>query len=282
MVDPKEILKDYWLGKQIGKGARSAIYAVKRRRDGKPFAVKFVQVRSEDDLRIVSHLENEFRVLTTLHERPSEATAIIVRPEEFKKVRRFFKTLAAYLVMDYLRGRSLAAYWDYSLEDTMRIFSQVCTALLHIHALGFVHADFKPDNILVDKDLSVKLIDFGFAAPIGTRLSGFKGTWGYVAPEQAGGRLSERTDVFNLGAAMYWGFTGEKVPSIAPHESESMGFVPDERIELTPPSQTNPQIPAELSDLILQCCSLDEHKRPGVKKVKQVLDDMLLRMEMGG
>jgi len=280
MVTPKEVLADYWLGKEIGRGARSVIYAVRRRRDGLRFAVKYIHVRKPDDMRVVRHLENEFRVLTKLHERPTEAAKIIVRPVEFKKVRRLFKTLAAYLVMEYLDGRSLARHRDYELGDTIRIFLQVCQALEHIHSVGFVHADLKPENILVNEDLSVRLIDFGFAAPVGQKLRGFKGTWGYVAPEQAGGRITERTDVFNLGAALYWVLTGEKVPSLVPHKGDSRGFVPDEKVELIPPSRIKPEIPSELSDLVLRCCSLEEHRRPDVTKVKHTLNAMLLRMEM--
>ena len=282
MLTPKEILTDYWLGKEIGRGARSIIYSVKRRRDGKPFAVKFIQVRTPDDMRIVKHLENEFQVLSRLHEKQTEGSRIIVQPVEFKKARKHFKTLAAYLVMEHVTGRSLAGHRDYALEDTMRIFLQVCRALEHLHSVGFVHADLKPDNILVDEGLAVRLIDFGFAAPVGQKLSGFKGTWGYVAPEQAGGRISEKTDVFNLGAALYWVLTGEKVPSLVPHKGDSKGFVPDEKIELTPPSKIRPEIPAELSDLVVRCCSLDEHGRPDVTQVGRFLNDMLLRMEMTG
>lgn len=282
MVSPKEVLKDYWLGKRIGRGARSDIYAVKRRRDGKPFAVKFVQVRQADDKRIVGHLENEYDVLSDIHESVPQAGESIVRPVEFQKLRKLFKIQAAYLVMEHLKGTSLARNVDYPMDDLMRIFHGVCRALHYVHRAGYVHADLKPDNILVNDELHVKLIDFGFATEMGTKLKGFKGTWGYVAPEQAGGTLTERTDVFNLGAAMYWAFTGEKVPSITPHATEAGGFVPDDRVQLTAPKKIDTSIPQELSDLILQCCEFDVHERPDLKDVKNTLNDTLLRIEMTG
>ena len=100
----------------------------------------------------------------------------------------------------------------------------------------------------------MKIIDFGFAAPIGTQLAGAKGTFGYLAPEQAGGRLTEKTDVFNLGAALYWTLTGQNLPSISPGQHEAVGYIPSDRVIITPPNQLNPKVPAELSDMVLRCC----------------------------
>jgi serine/threonine-protein kinase len=144
-----------------------------------------------------------------------------------------------------------------------------------------VHADLKPHNIMVDDELSIKLIDFGFAAPIGQSLKGSKGTFGYLAPEQAAGRLGERTDVFNLGAALYEVLTGENVPSIMPGSHEAGGFVPDQQVKLTPLYRLNPNVPKELSDVVLRCCSLEEHKRPTAREVKQYLHGLQLRMSYG-
>jgi serine/threonine protein kinase len=282
MVDLQSALSGYSLGKPIAKGARSLIYEASRKSDGRKFAVKFVEVREKRDLNVLRHLENEYRVLSLLHnDADKEAARVIVRPIEFRKIRKFFKTLGAYLVLEFVEGRSLAEFWHYSLEYKVRIFQQVCKALEYIQARGYVHADLKPDNVLVDRELGVKLIDFGFTLPIGTQLRGIKGTWGYLAPEQAGGRLGMRTDVYNLGAAMYWAFTGQKLPSIIPNGAEQVGFLPDKDLQLTPPARIQPDLPVELSEMILRCCSLDESKRPLVGDVRMFLDDLLLRAELG-
>ena len=124
------------------------------------------------------------------------------------------------------------------------------------------------------------MIDFGFTLPIGTQLRGYKGTWGYLAPEQAGGKLSLCTDVFNLGAVMYQVFTGHKLPSIVPNGSEQIGFVPSDELALTPPVRLRPDLPTDLSDLILRCCALHEHERPTVEEVRRFLEDMQLRIEL--
>jgi serine/threonine protein kinase len=276
----QQYLADYWVGKQIGAGARSEIYEIKRRSDGVLCAVKFVPVRGPEDLRIVSHLENEYRVLTAIQAAHTKGVAIAVRVEEFKKIKRLFKVLAAYLIMERLDGTALAKRRDYDLDSLLTIFRQVCLGLEHTHQVGYVHADLKPENILVGEHLDVKIIDFGFAAPVGTQISGAKGTFGFLAPEQAGGRVTEKTDVFNLGAVLYWALTGQTLPSIMPGQHEAVGFVPD-LVLITPPAQLNPSVPGELSDMVLRCCNARPEDRPTVRELKQYLHGLQLRMEMG-
>ena len=280
MVEMRDVLKDYWIGEQLGTGARSVIHEVERKSDGEKFAVKFVNVRSDEDLQIIRHLENEHKVLMDVHSKGGEGAEFIVRALEFQKIKKFFKVKAAYLIQERARGVDLAHEWKYPLENTINIFIQACRALEALHKVGYVHADLKPDNILVDDQFGVKLIDFGFAAPIGQKISGFKGTWGYVAPEQAGGRITGRTDVFNLGAALYWVLTGEMIPSIMPEDRARGGFVPDEQIELTPPSRVNPEVPEDLSDVVVQCCAVEDLKRPSMTELRRFLYGLVLRMEM--
>ncbi|MHC4480675.1 MAG: serine/threonine protein kinase [Planctomycetota bacterium] len=276
-----DILNGFWIGEKLGVGARSEVYEVKRKSDGELFACKFVPVRSEEDLRVIGHLENEHTVLSAIQEARTSGVAIAVRVEQFHKVKRLFKVRAAYVLMERLRGRPLSEYRDYDLDAVLTIFRQVCLGLEHTHAAGYVHADMKPQNILVGENLDVKLIDFGFAAPIGLELSSYKGTFGYLAPEQAGGRLSEKTDVFNVGAALYWVLSGQNIPSIMPGKHEAMGFVPDAQVRITPPHRINPDVPRELSEMVLRCCLHNEHERPTVRQLKQYLHGFQLRLDYG-
>ncbi len=280
-LELQELLEDYWVNELLGRGARSAIFAVKRRSDGEESAVKFIAADGAEDLRVIGHLENEWKVLKTLHETPGEGQEIIVTPYEFRKVKRFFRVKGAYLRMEKVDGPSVAEKYDYDLDEVLTIFRQVCLGLEHIHRVGYVHADLKPHNILVTSDLRVRLIDFGFAAPIGEALNSFKGTFGYIAPEQAGGRVTEKTDVFNLGGALYWVLTGENLPSIMPGEHNANGFVPSKHVRIPPPSHINSEVPSELDDMVLACCRFKEYKRPSVHKLKQYLHGLQLRLEYG-
>ncbi len=277
----QEVLKDYWVGKKLGTGARSVVYDLKRKQDGYAFAVKYVSVRGSEDLRVIGHMENEWRVLQAVHNPKTQASELVIRPEEFRKVKKLLKIKCAYLVLERAEGRTLYQYRDYDLDAVLTIFRQACHALDHLHHVGYVHADLKPQNIVVDDILMIKMIDFGFAAPIGSEVSGAKGTFGYIAPEQAGGRLTEKTDVFNLGAAIYWVLTGQNVPSIMPGQHEACGFVPDAQVTIPPPSRLNPDVPQELSDMVVRCCSASEHERPTVRELKRYLYGLQLRLDYG-
>jgi serine/threonine-protein kinase len=277
----QDALKDYWLGDLLGTGARSEIYEVKRKSDGLTFAAKFIAVRAKEDLRIVGHLENEFNVLQALHNPKVQASELIVFPVEFQRVKSLLKVRGAYLVMERVYGRPLSEFRDYDVADILSIFRQACYVLDHMHKCGYVHADLKPQNILVDEFRIIKMIDFGFAAPIGASLSSMKGTFDFLAPEQAGGRLTEKTDVYNLGAALYWVLTGRNLPSITPGEHESMGFIADESIRIPSPYELNPEVPKELSDAVLQCVAVKEHKRPSVQQLRRYLHGLRLRMDFG-
>ncbi len=277
----QDVLDGFRVGRELGTGARSVVYEVTRRSDGGLFACKFIPVRDDEDLRVIGHLENEFTVLTAIHEAVTSGVVVSVRAVDFQKLKKMFKVRAAYLVMERLVGEPLWDKRDSGLDDMLTIFRQVCLGLEGAHKAGYVHADLKPHNILVGEFLDVKLIDFGFAAPVGTQLTSAKGTFGYIAPEQAGGRLTEKTDVYNLGAVLYWAFTGQNLPSLAPGQHEASGFVAGEQINFTPPAQLNADVPVELSDTVLKCCALDPHDRPTVTELKRYLHGLQLRIDYG-
>jgi serine/threonine protein kinase len=274
-------LPKWYVGDKLGVGARSTIYQIRERTTDEVRAIKYIPNRTAEDARVIAHLENEYRVLKKLHELEAPTRNLIVKPLKLRKLRRFMRMKAAYLMMEFIPGQSLYEEENYALEEILKIFIQVCLGLQHIHRCGYVHADLKPHNIMVDGKLNVKLIDFGFAAPIGSELTGNKGTFGYLAPEQAAGRLSERTDVFNLGAALYRVLTGHNVPSIMPGDHEANGFVPDERVNLPPLYHFNEEVPPELSEMVLRCCSHQEHERPTASALGQYLKGLSLRLEYG-
>ena len=118
-------------------------------------------------------------------------------------------------VMEYLEGPTLRAHLDrvrrVSLSDTLHIAQDLCAALEAAHALGVVHRDVKPDNIVLTPDGAV-LVDFGIAKAVasagGDRLtrSGFAvGTSSYMSPEQVAGldAIDHRSDVYSLGCVLY-------------------------------------------------------------------------------
>lgn len=126
----------------------------------------------------------------------------------------------AYFIMPFLRGMTLAdkfATHRPSVEETVRIGADLCGIVAHLHARGIVHRDIKPQNIWIDESGAVKLIDLGMAidrsnwgAPQSS-IEEFHGTPAFMSPEQAaadGETDGELSDVYSIGAILYWMMTG--------------------------------------------------------------------------
>ena len=137
-----------------------------------------------------------------------------------------------------------------------------------MHGRGYVHADIKPNNVLVDEEVNVKIIDLGQACAIGTIKKRIQGTPGYMAPEQAHrGEITPKTDIYNLGAMMYWVLVGEVIPTAMPPKStnDSLvgGAVDADKVELPiPPHERNSRIHSLLSKQIMDCIQPNPENRP--------------------
>lgn len=132
-----------------------------------------------------------------------------------------------YFAMEFVDGQPLTSFCDahqYSIDDRLRLFADVCAGVQHAHQKGVIHRDLKPSNILVAIDNGVptpKIIDFGLAKALGelrlseqTQFSAIgmvMGTFQYMSPEQAGhdgDSIDTRTDIYALGAVLYELLTG--------------------------------------------------------------------------
>src|SRR4030095_10735114 len=121
--------------------------------------------------------------------------------------------------------------------------------------------DLKPNNILINDKFHVKVIDLGQAARQGTKKSRIQGTPDYIAPEQVKcDPVTFRTDVFNLGATMYWSLTNRKLPTLYTVSKKENSFLLDAKIDT--PHEINKQIPLPLSNLVMECVKTSPVKRP--------------------
>lgn len=125
----------------------------------------------------------------------------------------------SYMVMEWVDGNSIEEVLTQitlPLNRLTNIFEQVCRAVAYAHERSVIHLDIKPANILILKnskpDDFVKVIDFGLSRVIsresGTTVTRFRGTHQYCAPEQFGGKVSLRSDIYSLGATLYHLITG--------------------------------------------------------------------------
>ncbi len=183
-----------------------------------------------------------------------------------------------FLTMEYVHGRNLLqllrAMADRALPlaSSLAIVTQVARGLHDLHeqrspdgrALGLVHRDVSPSNVLLSFDGQVKLTDFGIAKAMeltsATRTGTFKGKLGHSSPEQARGEpVDRRSDVFSLGILLYEVSTGARAFTGA-NEFAVLGKVA--RADYEPPSDLVDTYPPELSAIVSQALSADPEKRP--------------------
>ena len=123
-----------------------------------------------------------------------------------------------------------------------------------MHNVGILHCDMKPNNIMIAENGAISIIDLEQSCAMGTVKPRIQGTPDYIAPEQVKRKpLSRQTDVFNLGATMYWALTGKHVPTLIPRGGDRMGLHVEAAGPPAAPHVLKPGIPVGLSNLIMEC-----------------------------
>jgi len=244
----------YQVMQYLGSGARSTIWQIKDCRTEKVYALKRVVKRDAKDVRFLEQAITEHHVSTHM-DHPNLRKII-----ELRRLKRWLNLKEVHLVMEYCPGVSVQDDRPRSIQDVVRIFSAVADALAHMNARGFVHADIKPNNIIVAPTGVVKVIDLGQSCRIGTVKERIQGTPDFIAPEQVRRRpLDSRTDVYNFGAALYWTLVGRPIPTVLPTKGVAT-MMSD--LAIKPPEEVNPDVPAPLSKLVQDCVELRPARRP--------------------
>ena len=172
-----------------------------------------------------------------------------------------------YLVMDYVEAENLkelyARHDPLLAENVAQILIDAATGLSHVHESGYIHLDFKPENILVTRNAAVRLIDFDMAQPIPEKPVKFSknpGTPGYMAPEQLRGEpIDGRADIFAYGVSAYELLTNQKpFPGGTPAEILAAQMEPAGPVPLR---EHNPDVPAALEKVVLKCLERDPDRR---------------------
>jgi len=173
-----------------------------------------------------------------------------------------------YLLMEYVEASNLkqlhARQDPVLLENVAQILIDMAGALEHMHENGYMHLDFKPENVLVTQNAGVRLVDFDLAQQIPEKpLKPSKknpGTPAYMAPEQLRGEpITHRVDIFSYGVAAYELLTSEKpFPGETPAEILKRQL---DRSSFVPPRQHNPDVPPAMENVILRCLERDATRR---------------------
>lgn len=242
---------------EVGRGAASVIYLVQDPRTKQIWALKHVVRQSKKDQRFIDQTEQEYAIGSKFD------NPLIRGVEKFIRNRSFLTLKEVYLLMEYVDGPSLEMEQPDSIIDCVAISKLAAKALAHMHEKGFVHADIKPNNIIVVEN-GIKIIDLGQSCPIGFVKDRIQGTPDYIAPEQVHRRpITGKTDIYNLGATMYWVLTGQHIPTALPKGDSLVGSLEDQFIEKpTPISELRDGVPPRLEELILSCVEVDPNNRP--------------------
>ena len=172
-----------------------------------------------------------------------------------------------YLLMEYVEGANLkelyARHDPLLVENVADILIDMAVALEHVHASGFMHLDFKPENVLVTRNGRVRLVDFDLAQPLRAkpkRMRRNPGTPAYMAPEQLQRRpIDQREDIFAYGVAAYELLTNQK-PFPGETPSEILDFQLG-RSGFRSPRYYNPDLPSNLEEVVLKCLEREPDQR---------------------
>ncbi len=239
----------------IGVGGMAVVYKARCHRLNRLVAIKILK----DDLG----QDEEFR--RRFHGE-SQAVAMLSHPNIMAVYDVSATDSADYIVMELIDGITLKQYMEkkgvLNWKETLHFAMQIAKALEHAHSRGIVHRDIKPHNIMVLKNGSVKVTDFGIArimSSANTLTKEALGSVHYISPEQAkGGRVDNRSDIYSLGVVMYEMMTGRP-----PYDGEAPVAVAIQHINggAVMPSVLNPNIPGGLEQIIMKAMAQDPAKR---------------------
>ena len=252
----------YEVKELIGSGGMANVYkAVMLGRNGPVpagtvVAVKVLRQEYTHDPELVRRFKNE-----------SKAISLLNHPNIVKVYDVSVNDQLQYIVMEYVDGMTLREYLNerggkLTSRETVHFISQILKALEHAHANGVVHRDIKPQNIMVLRDGSVKVADFGIACLANqgqTLTQEALGSVHYISPEQArGDRIDARSDIYSAGVVLYEMLTGR-----LPFEGDSAVSVAIQHLSSVPlaPRDIDPSIPEPLELICMKAMNSDPNKR---------------------
>lgn len=303
MSDTPRRMGKYELQERLGRGGMAEVWKAQDTRLGRAVAIKFLHADLSADPDFVARFLREAQVIAALRhpnivqifdfhltEQPESAASEAVAPASASSRAT---DAAAYMVMEYVRGQTLAQYLGEtahrgqfpSFEALIRLFTPVSLALDYAHQQGVIHRDIKPANILLDETRTARnpmgepiLSDFGLARLLSgvthTVAGTIMGTPQYMAPEQVqNGTTTARTDLYSLGVVLYEALTGT-----APFHGESASGVMMQHVTATPPAPdvVNPQLPPRVTPVLLKALAKDPAERyPSASSMMLALCDAL-------
>jgi serine/threonine protein kinase len=233
----------------VGRSDMATVYrAEDRSQGGRSVAIKIPLLRTESDPVLFGRFHREELIGVTLSH-PNLLSFIKVSDEKSRP----------YIAMEYLDGCTLAYILHLTRPlpegDSLKITAVVCGALEYLHGRGYIHRDLKPSNVMICRDSTLRLMDYGLAEEVKARrgildsMTPLFGTPEYMAPEQVrNARNTERTDIYSLGVVLYQMMTG-----VLPFAGQDPWVSAQMRVTGDPkaPREVNPKISAQAEEIVL-------------------------------
>ena len=262
-----QLLDDrYELLEVIGTGGMAVVYKARDHRLNRLVAVKVLKDEFSRDEEFCRRFRAE-----------GLAVAMLSHPNIVQVFDVSSSDSAYFIVMELIDGISLKQYMEakgiLNWKETLHFASQIAKGLEHAHSRGIVHRDIKPHNVMVLKDGSVKVTDFGIAQVMNqsnTLTKEALGSVHYISPEQAKGSTTDcRSDIYSLGVVMFEMMTGRP-----PYDGQSPVAVAIQHINGGAPMPTslNPNIPAGMEQIIMKAMALEPKDR--YSSATQMLEDL--------
>ena len=246
----------YELLELIGVGGMADIYRARDIQEDRIVAVKILKTEFAGSDEFLRRFRNE-----------SKAIALLSHPNIVKIYDVGFTEKVQFIVMEYVDGITLTDYIEQQgvlkWRDALHFTVQVLKALQHAHDRGIVHRDVKSSNIMLLRDGSIKVMDFGIARfnreNNKTVSEKTIGSVHYISPEQARGDITdERSDIYSVGVALYEMLTGKK-----PFDGDTPVAIALKHMQSTPkkPSEINETIPEGIEQIVLKAMQKDPAAR---------------------
>ena len=239
----------------IGRGGMAMVYRATDRRLNRAVAVKILHSNLAEDEEFRRRFRDE-----------AQAVAMLSHPN-IVSVYDVSRGETEYIVMELIEGITLKQYMErrgkLNWRESLHFIIQIMRGLQHAHSRGIIHRDIKPQNIMVLRDGSVKIADFGIArlesAAQPTMEQEALGSVHYISPEQAkGDRTDARSDIYSAGVVLY-----EMLTNRLPFEGDSAVSVAIQHLSSVPlsPREIEPTVPEALEKICMKAMSGDIDRR---------------------